>query len=106
VVSGLTVNIRSLIPTKQIVDYESYFAYPNGSLRITTDRRRIVALREYSFKGRVFVYEIQYTPYVGKGLSVAGVIDVLFIDGDGDGQFEERLEASKLSSIPEWIRQL
>lgn len=105
-IDGVTINSRTLTPVISIVDYEDFFVFSNSEISIIPGKRRIVAMSEYSAKGKVFAYAIRYTPYLGEGQSVAGVLETIFMDSDGDGLFEGRIHSIDMPALPEWVKKL
>jgi hypothetical protein len=105
-VDGVTINGRTLTPVISIVDYEDYFVFSNSEISIFTNKRQIAVMSEYSAKGKVFAYAITYTRYLGKDQSVAGVLESIFMDSDGDGLFEERIHSTEMPPLPDWVKRL
>jgi len=104
-VDGVKVVFENLIPSTSIVDYEDFFVFSDKELRIAYSKRQIVAMSASKVKSRVFAYAIRYSPYHGHGTNVGGVYDVYFVDNDGNGSFETRINSTK-PSLPEWVKKL
>ena len=103
-VDDIPVRSRTLTPTNSVVDYENYFVHSAEEVRISTAKRRIVAMSDYSYKGSVFAYVIRYEPYRADDLSVSALFEVKFIDYDGDGVFETRIQSIEMPQLPDWVK--
>lgn len=102
-IDGIEVQRRSVTPYARIVDYENYFIQSNSELTISSQKRRLDVIVEISVKGKVFAYEVTYSPYLGENINVTGIFEVFYVDNDGDGLFEERLHAIELKTVPKWV---
>lgn len=93
-----------MLPYVKVVDYENYFIRSDKELDIFSEKRAVEAMFAISVKGKVFAYEVTYSPYVGKNINVTGIYEVFYVDNDGDGLFEEQLHTLKLETVPEWVK--
>ena len=105
-VDGKNVSTQTLTPRNLIVDYEDYFVISNTEVAIERKKMRIVVADALSVNGKVFQYSIRYTPFRGKGSDVSSIMDVKYIDSDGDGIFEQRMRTPAKISLPDWVQAL
>jgi len=103
--AGVQVDKEAFDPKDRVVEYEEYYAVSPRELRIETQKARVGTFFEYSRKGRKFAVQTVFSPII-KGSLTASVYSVFFIDGDGDGQFEQRYMSTQFPEIPQWVKDL
>jgi hypothetical protein len=103
-IERIKVDFTALTPISQVVDFEDYFIISDKEVRISESKRTIDSMGTLSVKGKVFAYGITYSLDHGPDSSTGGVLAVYYLDGDGDGRFEERIMSSGLPPIPEWVK--
>ncbi|MBX7062228.1 MAG: hypothetical protein K1X52_11255 [Pyrinomonadaceae bacterium] len=76
------------------------------TLTINTQFCSVKSVFAYERNAKRFAYEVLFVPLAVKdGIEIpaAAVYNVMFVDNDGDGRFEERYGAFKLKSVPSWV---
>lgn len=76
------------------------------TLTINTEFCSVKSIFAYERNAKRFAYEVLYVPLAvrdGIEIPAAAVYNVMFVDNDGDGRFEERYGAFKLKSLPRWV---
>ena len=105
-IDGVVLQREVLSVIKPIMNYEDFYICENNKLKVTTEKRKLQWIVALSVKGKTFAYEALYAPYLGPNSNVDAVFSVYFLDNDGDGKFEERIQSTKIPTVPAWIREL
>jgi hypothetical protein len=103
--AGLEVEKEAFNTKDSIVEFEEYYVESPKDLRVEICEGRFGTFIEYSRKGRKFAVQTNFNLVVG-GVSTAGVSPIIFVDGDGDGKFEERYRTTSLPELPQWVKDL
>jgi hypothetical protein len=102
-----TVEKQQLVPTSEIFKLEEFYPYTKHELRIDVIDCRVGSIFSYSTKGRVFAYQVIFSPILaidGNLSPTAAVFSFQYVDRDGDGVLETRIRSTSEPEIPSWVK--
>jgi hypothetical protein len=105
-IDGVVVQIEAFHPKDELSKFEEYYSPSAGELRIISGDYKIGTIFVYSVDGKQFAVQVSYSPVVIKKSRVeasTASITILYIDGNGDGLFEERIQTTAHPSLPKWL---
>jgi len=105
-IDGNVVTKSALMTEDRLVDFESFYIDDRGVLKILTQKCRLRSLVSFGKGSRVFAYQAVFNLLsdTKQRESLGAIYMVYFVDYDGDGLFEQRLQTSKLPSLPNWVK--
>ncbi len=107
-IDGLVIETKALLPEERPIDFENYYSRSDNEIIISANRCLVRNFIAFESKGKRFAYQVIYNPlgkdYEKDGNLIAAVYNIFYVDKDGDGLFDERLQQTQFPPLPEWVK--